>query len=122
LRGVANTIELMILSVAITILIMFAFYYLNQYLTPQTKYNASYLDGKYCGTTLVVKNVGSQSVTIQKIIGVYSNGTAVENIVSIILNPGDTYVTSIGNINNPYVNISIVGNNFAAVNLRNECV
>jgi len=118
IRGAVISSEAILYSAVISVLIVLAFWYISSYLA-QPKYVQGYVDAKYCGSVLTVKNVGSIAVRIDRIIGVYSNGTSTVIQVGINLNPGETwYSNNIGS----FSSVTVVGDNFAPVTAKNECV
>jgi len=120
IRGAVISTEAILYSVIISIVVFLAFWYLSSYLMAPPKYTQGYIDAKYCGTVLVIKNIGSVTVKIDTIVGIKLDGTTDNpKSVNIELSPGQTWpTTNVG----PYKSITIVGQNFAAVTVKNECL
>jgi len=126
IRGAVISTEAIVISAAISIVVFFAFWFLSSYLMSPPKYVQGYIDAEYCGTVLTVKNTGSITVRITYIVGVKLDNTAETKRVSVTLDPGQTWVyNGAGYVESnyflPYRSVSIVGENFASVTVRNEC-
>jgi len=120
IRGVVISTEAILYSAIISIIVFLAFWYLSSYLMSPPKYTQGYIDAKYCGTVLVIKNTGSVAVRINYIIGIKLDGTSdTPRQLNVNLNPGETWHTTLTGL---YKSLTIVGENFATVTVKNECI
>jgi len=120
IRGAVISTEAILYSAIISIIIFLAFWYLSSQLMAQPKYVQGYIDAKYCGTVLTVKNTGSVTIKITHIIGVRLDGTTDRSVpIGVILSPGQTWYKTDAGL---YKSITIIGENFATVTAKNECI
>ena len=119
MRGFALTAEALILAALAVIVIPLVFSYAVHLLRPTVEKSTT-LEAVLCGKVLVLKNIGDYPATITSILG---NTTEllcgeITYCPSFTVNPGMTVVIQLQNV---YGAVSIAGQGFPAVYVKNEC-